>query len=81
MGNNSSSSKKNNLKKGAKMPYSLKIEFFGDKFTSGSAITGQVILTLDDAYDSPTGLAKAILTFQGVESIRYCKQKSKNHPK
>ena len=75
MGNNNSSK---SSKKGKKSPYSLSIELFGDKFMAGSQISGHAVLILDDEYESPTGLDKAVLSFKGFEGKRCVEQKGKS---
>ena len=69
-------------KSGAKpTPYTLKIEFFGDRVVAGHQIRGQAVLTLDDIYKSKAGLDKAVVSFSGYESACYAEQKSSNEPK
>jgi len=59
MGNFSSSK---SSKTGKKSPYSLSIELPGDKFIAGSQISGHAILILEDEYENPTGLDKAVVS-------------------
>ena len=65
----------NEKKKGQKKPYSLSIEFNGQQGNAGDNLLGQAVLQLSDIYESPGGLDKAILTFSGIEYIRFCDQK------
>ena len=61
-------------------PYRMSIELSQQSYFSGTNLTGQAVLFLDDVFQSKTGLDIAQVRLSGYESVRYCDQK-KDQPK